>query len=93
MRFKEYLTENALVNIDRIAMQLQQNITQNPQLLKQQLAQLMQAMEMENMEANPYYLHAASVIRDDMLPVISQNPTFRHEAEMLDALTSSYVSP
>ena len=42
------------------------------------------------MENDPYYLHAASVIRDNVLPIISQNPAFRQEAEMLDALTSSY---
>jgi len=82
--------ENALIGIDRIAMQLPQIIGQNPQFAKQQLARLVQTMEREGMENDPYYLHAASVIRDNVLPIISQNPAFRHEAEMLDALTSSY---
>jgi hypothetical protein len=82
------LNEGILTNIDAIARQIHHA---PPNLIKQHLQQIINALEQEGNESDPHYLHVAATVMQDILPVIQRNPMFKQEADMLQALASTYL--
>ena len=86
--FYEWLTEGAIVAIDTIAQQIQSGQAPVP-FVKQRLDQIINALEMEGQENEPHWLHMAATVRDDILPTIRQNPAYRKQADVIEALVST----
>jgi len=88
--FNEWLTESVLIHIDSIAQQIKDNALPL-QNIKQTLGQITQLLGQDGHESEPHYIHMASVVLDDIVPALANNPAFHNDLAMLQALAQEYV--
>jgi hypothetical protein len=92
IEFSEFLVlqESVVTEIDSIAQKIVQG-RYSPQILSSVLRSIEDALN-RGESGSPHYMHMAMVVRDDILPVLRNNPLFRKSVTILDALTSAGLS-